>query len=118
MWCGFQAEQFGHHELHLLFRRGAGARNGFLDFGGWILANGQRGLLGGKQNDAARVPQHNRRAHVARVEHILDRHGIRAMPFNQFRDAGVDVVQTRRQRVGGGRTNHSALKQRRGAAVV
>ena len=70
---GLQSQETHHHELDLLFRRGARPDDGLLDLGRGILVHRETGLFAGEEHHAARMPEHDRRAHVARVEHVFNR---------------------------------------------
>ena len=74
--CGdgarLEAEQQLHHLLDLRFLRAAVADHRALDLGGRVFVHRQPGFRCGQQRDAARVPQLQRAAHVARVKDALD----------------------------------------------
>ena len=64
--CGTRLEpqQAREHELHLLLRRAAGADDRLLDLGGRELVDDDARLLAGEQDHAARMAEHDGRAHV------------------------------------------------------
>ena len=66
-----QSQQLGDHELHLGLGRVARARDRLLDLGRRVLVDRDARLLAGEEDHAARMAEHDRRAHVARVEDCL-----------------------------------------------
>ncbi len=60
--------------------------------------DGKAGLRAGEQDDAAHVPEHERRARVHGVEDVLDGERVGAEARDQVGDAGVDVPELFRQR--------------------
>ena len=99
-----EAEQQLDHLLHLVLLRAAEADDRALDLGRRVLGDRQPRLRRRQQRDAARVPELQRAAHVARVEDVLDRDAVRAVRGEQRREPGVDVLQlVGKRRAGGSR---------------
>src|SRR5262245_12082864 len=106
------------HELHLLLARSARSDHGLLDLGWRKLVNGEPGLLGGKEYDAARVPEYHGGPDILRVEHVLDRERGGPMAGNELGDAVEDLAEPSGQGITWSRANDAAFDQRCDAAVV
>ena len=78
-----EPEQQLDHLLHLRLLGAAVADDRTLDLGRRVLDDRQAGLGGGEQRDAARVPELERAAHVARVEDVLDGDAVGTVPREQ-----------------------------------
>ena len=80
---GVEAEQQLHHRLHLLLLGAAVADHRALDLRRAVLDDRIAASRRGEQRDAARVPELERAAHVLRVEDVLDRDAVGAVPLEQ-----------------------------------
>ena len=80
--------------------------------------NGEPGLLGGEENDAARVPEDHGGPDILRVEDVLDGERRGTVTCNELGDAVVDLAKSGGKGITWSRANHSALDQSRAAAVV
>ena len=103
-----EAEQQLHHLLDLRLLGAAVADHRALDFGRRVLDDRQARLRRRQQRDAARVPQLERAADVARVEDDLDRDAVRLALGEQRDQAGVNVLQSFGKSSGGGRGERAA----------
>ena len=63
------------------------------------------------------MTEHDRRAHVLRIEHVFDRHRVGAVPRQHFLDAFVNFQQTLGQRILGRGADDAALHEGGDAAV-
>ena len=71
------------------------------------------GVGTGQQDDPARVAKDDRRAHVAGVEDILDRHRVGLVAREQLAHPVTDVLQPRRERAVGLGAYDAALHEHR-----
>src|SRR6202022_1945654 len=90
----------------------AGADDGFLDFGWREFIYENALLFGGKQNHAARLPEHNSCSHVARIEDVLHRERIGFVSRDQLADTFMYLSQSSGQWVSRSRANDAALDER------
>src|SRR5579859_2165572 len=86
LWCGLQSQQMRDHCAHLVLLRAAGADDRFLDHGRRVLRDLELGLLCREQDDAARMSQHERGAHVLMIESVLEREHGWLMAFDEIGD--------------------------------
>jgi len=77
-----------------------------------------RGVRPGEQNHSARVTEHDRRAHVAGVEDVLDREDRRLVTANQLENSIVDLGQSPRQIITWLGADHATLDERERIAAI
>jgi hypothetical protein len=104
-----ETEQQLHHLLHLRFLSAAVPGDGHFDLCGRVLDDGQAGFDGGEHRDAARVAEHERAPHVARVEQAFYRDAVGRRRSEEFRESLVNGEEPIGQ-AGGGRAGQRAAR--------
>jgi hypothetical protein len=97
-----EREQPAHHSLHLRLGGRAAAGDRALHHARRVLEDRRAEKRGGTDDDAARLPEGECGAYVLRVDRLLDRDRIGAMPAREADDLETEAPETTRKRLGRG----------------
>ena len=112
LWRSFQAKQPRDHELHLFLCCRTSAHHRLLDFRRRIFGDLQPGVRSSKKDYAACMAEHDRRADISGVKHILDRQCVGAMSGDQLANARMNFLQPQCERIPWLRANDPTFNER------